>query len=148
MSDIYPNPTPDQDEHVVETDTGTEQHRERIVRDTGAAQRVTAYRVSQFIWLLFGILEGLIAIRIVLKFIAANPSNPFASGVYSFTDIFLWPFFGLTGTPAAGGMVLEIPSIIGMIVYALIGWVIVKLIWLLLYRPSTSRVETYDRDIR
>ncbi len=148
MSDIYPDPVPDRDEHVIETDTGTEQHKERIVRDTGAAQRAAAYRVTQFIWMLFGILEALIAIRVVLKLIAANPGNPFASGIYSLTDIFLWPFFGLTGTPAAGGMVLEIPSIIGMIVYALIGWAIVKLIWLLMYRPRTSSIETYDRDIR
>ncbi len=148
MSNIYPDPAPDRDEHVVETDTGTQQHQERIVRDTGAEQRATAYRVSQFIWLLFGILEALIVIRIVLKLIAANPSNPFASGVYSFTDIFLWPFFGLTATPAAGGMVLEVSSIIGLIVYALVAWVVVKLAWLLLYRPTTSSVETYDRDIR
>ena len=96
---------------------------------------VTAYRLASFIWMLFGILIGVIGLRVLLKFIAANPANPFAALVYSVTDIFLWPFFGLTGTPSANGMVLEIPSIIAMLIYALLGWVFVKITWLLLDRP-------------
>jgi len=42
--------------------------------------------------------------------------------IYGFTNLFLFPFVGLTGTPAAGGMVLEISSVIAMLVYALAGW--------------------------
>ena len=67
--------------------------------------------------LFFGILEGLIALRILLKLIAANPNSPFAAMLYRFTDIFLFPFAGLTATPSAGGMVLEISSFIALAVY-------------------------------
>jgi hypothetical protein len=33
-----------------------------------------------------------------------------------------------------------------MIVYPLIGWAIVRLIWVLFYRAPTSNVTTYHRD--
>lgn len=45
------------------------------------------------------------------------------------------PFASLTGTPAAGGMVLEISSIIAMIIYLLIGWALERIVYVLFYRP-------------
>jgi hypothetical protein len=87
-------------------------------------------KVTQAIWLLTGILESLIGIRILLKLIAANPQAGFAQFVYSITGAFLVPFFGLTGTPEAGGSVLELSSLIAMLVYALIAWLIVRVLWL------------------
>jgi hypothetical protein len=119
--------------HVV--DHGDHIHEERVVRDLGVEARSLAYRLSSLIWMAFGLLIGLIALRVFLKLIAANPASPFAGMLYAFTDIFLWPFHGLTVTPAVGGMVLEIPAIIGMFVYALLAWVIVRIIWFLFYRP-------------
>jgi hypothetical protein len=113
---------------------GDEQQERIIVDKTAEAQRL-AYRVSSFIWLLFGILEGLLGLRVFLKLIGANPGNLFARFTYDFTDIFLWPFAGLTGSPSAHGLVLEIPTVIAILVYALLGWVIVKLIYLILYKP-------------
>jgi hypothetical protein len=103
-------------------------------------QRVFTFKLTQLVWLLFGLLEALIGLRIILKLIAANPGNPFAALVYNLSAVFLWPFFGLTGTPAANGMVLEIPSIIAMIVYGFLAWVIAYTVWLLLYRPRESVV--------
>ncbi len=148
MPEVYSNETPDEEEKIVVDQTGGVEHRERVVQDTAGASRMAAYRISQVIWLLFGILDGLIALRIILKFIAANPANPFAYFIYSFTEIFLWPFNGLTLTPSFGGMVLEISSLIAMIIYWLIAWVLVKIVWLALYRNSTTVVQTYDSDRR
>jgi len=113
---------------------GDTKHVERVVVDKTAEATRTAYRVSSFIWLMFGIVTSLIGLRVFLKLIGANPGNFFAQFVYSLTDVFLWPFFGLTGNPSANGMVLEIPSIIAMVVYAIIAWVIAKLAWLLFFR--------------
>ena len=94
---------------------------------------VVSASMHSLLWM-FGVLISLIGLRVFLKLIGANPANFFAQFVYSFTDIFLWPFFGLTGNPSANGMVLEIPSIIAMVVYAIIAWVIAKLAWLLFFR--------------
>jgi hypothetical protein len=98
-------------------------------------QRSFISRLTQLVWLLFGILEMLIGLRVFLKLIAANPNSPFAALVYNASALFVWPFSGLTRTPAAEGMVLEISSIIAMIVYALVAWAIVRLIWIVLDRP-------------
>ena len=145
MAQIWKRETPEQYEKVVVThDDGVEHHR-RVVENPAAAQRQFLSKVTQLIWLMFGILEGLIALRIMLRLFAANPANPFAVLVYRITDAFLWPFTGLV--PDFGllsGMVFELSSIIAMLVYALIGWVIVKLVWLLFYHPTTHVVETYD----
>jgi hypothetical protein len=108
--------------------------------DPNTEQRVFSFKLTQLVWLAFGALEALIALRIVLKMMGANPASPFAQLIYGFTDIFLWPFFGLTRTPATGGMVLEIPSFIAMVVYALVAWVVAKVIWLILYRPRETMV--------
>jgi len=98
-------------------------------------RRIFTFKATQLVWLLFGILEALIALRIGLKLIGANPASPIAVFIYGFTSLFLFPFTGLTGTPAAGGMVLEISSVIAMVVYALIGWALERIIWLIFYRP-------------
>ena len=135
-------------EHISVEQEGNYEHRERIVEDIGAERRQNVSRVAQLVWLLFGVLEALIGLRIIFKLIAANPGNEFVILVYSITGPFLWPFFGITGTPAAEGHVLEISSLIAMLVYALLGWIIVRLIWVLFYRPSSRRVITYDQEDR
>jgi hypothetical protein len=98
-------------------------------------RRIFTFKATQLVWLLFGILEALIALRIGLKLIGANPASPIAVFIYGFTSLFLFPFTGLTGTPAAGGMVLEISSVIAMVVYALIAWALERIIWVIFYRP-------------
>ncbi|HLA97493.1 MAG TPA: YggT family protein [Anaerolineales bacterium] len=114
---------------------GDEEHRERIVVDRAAQARRIAYQVSSFLWVFFGLIMGLIGLRVFLKMIGANPGNIFARFIYNFTELFLWPFIGLTSSPSADGLVFETSSVIAILVYALMGWVIVKLTWLLLYRP-------------
>lgn len=144
----WSNETPDQVEQVQVTQTPSYERHEQVIENTAAARSEGIFKLTQLIYLAFGILEGLIVLRIILKLIAANPASPFASLVYSFTDLFLWPFYGLTATPSFSGMVLEIPSIIALIVYALLAWAIVRLVWLLLDRRPTRSVSTYERDRR
>jgi len=98
-------------------------------------QRIFTFKATQLVWLVFGILEVLILLRIMLKALGANAASPIAAFIYGFTDLFLWPFQGLTGTPATGGMVLEISSLIAVVVYALIAYALAKIIWVIFYRP-------------
>jgi hypothetical protein len=93
------------------------------------------FMATQVVWLVFGILEAMILLRIVLKALEANAASPIAAFIYGFTNLFLWPFAGLTGTPAAGGMVLEISSLIAVVVYGLIAYALAKIIWVTFYRP-------------
>ena len=136
----------DRQEKVVVHDHGTHQHQTHVVEDMNAEQRVSVGRFAQLIWLLFGVLEALIGIRIILKLLAANPANPFAHLVYKLTDVFLWPFVGLTVTPQLDGAVFEISAVIAVFAYALLGWVLVRLVWLLFYHPSSRTVRTVDQE--
>jgi uncharacterized protein YggT (Ycf19 family) len=131
---------------VVVRQDGDHVHEEHIVEDVDLEYRQTIYKITQLVWLLFGILEAMIGFRIALKLIGANPANWFTAFVYQLTDIFLWPFQSIITNPSVQGLVLEISSFIAMLVYALVGWVVVRLIWLVFYHRDTRRVTTYDRD--
>jgi len=140
------NPPPDREERVEVVNQPAGYVQRRTVRNTAAEQRLMLSRVTQVLWLLFGFLEALIGIRVVLSLIGANPAAFFSQVIYGVTDVFLWPFAGLTANPAVGAFVLEVTSIIGMIVYALIAWGLTRLIWVLFYRPDTSQVTTYREE--
>jgi hypothetical protein len=98
-------------------------------------QRIFTFKVTQLIWLLLGILEALIALRIGLKLIGANPDSPIVALIYGFTYLFLFPFEGMVASPASGIMVLELSSMFAMLVYGLIAWAVERIVWLIFYRP-------------
>jgi hypothetical protein len=62
--------------------------------------------------------------------------------IYGFTYLFLFPFEGMTATPSAGGMVLELSSFFAMVIYALIAWAVERIVWLIFYRPRGPVVGT------
>ena len=140
---IPPTPPPDHEEHVEVVRTPAEYQQRHVVRNTAAEQRQTLSRITQVIWLLFGFLEALLALRLILKLVGANPAAFFTQVVYGTTSVFLWPFTGILPDPAAGAFQLEISTIVAMIVYALIAWGITKLIWVLFYHPDTTAATTY-----
>lgn len=98
-------------------------------------QRIFTFKAAQFIWLLFGILEALIALRIGLKLIGANPESPIVALIYGLTYLFLFPFEGLVPSPASGSIVLELSSMFAMLIYGLIAWAVERTVWLIFYRP-------------
>lgn len=108
-------------------------------RDQPAQQvyvhRYNLTRITQIIWLVTGMLESLIMIRVMLKLMAANPEAGFARLIYNTTAVFLTPFFGLVATPAANGSVLELSSLVAMLVYALLAWGTVRVLWIVFEKP-------------
>ncbi len=96
--------------------------------------QATLRRITGLIQLAFVVLNGLIGIRFLLKLMAANPANPFAQLIYFITTPFLWLFQGITYTPSFQGIQIEFFSLIAIVVYSLVCWIIVQLIWLLFSR--------------
>ena len=137
--------TVDRRKKVVVQQYGDHVHEEHVIENVNLEYRESVYKVSQVIWLLFGALEALLGIRVILMLIGANPANWFTAFVYQLTQLFLWPFQNLIANPSFQNMTLEVTSIIAMIVYALLGWIIVRMIWVVFYRSPTSQVTTYDR---
>ena len=111
------------------------------VYDPFAERRHSSYRMVQAIYLLFGIIEGLIVVRVVLRALGANPQAGFAEFIYGLSAPFLAPFVGLFGSPQAGGSVLEVHSIVALVVYALVGWLLARLAWVL-FGETRSAVAT------
>lgn len=124
------------------------QAQRQVVEDPSAPGRVLVARISALVWLLFGVLNVLIVLRVVLKFIAANPASDFARIIYGITDIFLAPFNGLIASPVVGNGILEIPAIVALIVYTLLAWIIVRL-FRILFTPARTRqsVTTVRRNM-
>src|SRR5689334_23159162 len=50
--------------------------------DPFAARRRNVAKMVQIVWLLFGLIETVLAIRFVLRLLAANPDAPFAAFMY------------------------------------------------------------------
>ena len=121
-------------------------------REPEREQRIFTFKITQLIWLFLGILEALIALRIGLKLIGANPESPIVALIYGLTYLFLFPFEGMVATPIAGSMVLELSSFFAMVIYALIAWAVERTVWVLFYRPrgpvvGTTQTTTSERHI-
>ncbi len=95
------------------------------------------WRASQLLYLFFGVIDGLLLIRFVLKLLAANPHSPFASWIYSFTGFFLAPFRNLLPSIGNEQSVLETSVLIAILVYALLGWALERFVTVVFYRNVT-----------
>jgi hypothetical protein len=115
--------------------------------DPERGQRIFSFKATQVVWLLFGILEALIALRIGLLLVGANPESPIVALIYGLTGIFLFPFTNLIGSPSSGSMVLELSSLFAMLIYALIAWVIERSVWLTFYRPRGPVIDVTETKI-
>lgn len=107
--------------------------------DNAEARRSSANWIAGLVYFIFGVIEIAIALRILLKLLAANPNAGFAQFIYSVTGPFVAPFEGIVGTPSASnGSVFEISSVLAIIVYLILSWIIVRLLQLLIDRPASG----------
>ena len=116
----------------------------KSVKESGLRYRFISFKTTQIIVLVFGILEVIIGLRIVLKLVGANPGSPIVALIYSITTPFLAPFLGLIGSPTIGNMVLEASSMFAITIYALIALVLEKLIWVIFSRPRGPVIDVTE----
>lgn len=106
-----------------------------VAADTEVVSRMApARRATEMIYLLFGIVDGLLVIRLLLKLLAANTDAPFAGFIYGVTNVFLVPFRGLLSTWVSGRSVLELSVVMAIVIYALIAYALARLIAIALSR--------------
>jgi uncharacterized protein YggT (Ycf19 family) len=114
-----------------------------LAYDPFEGRRLAAYRLTQLIYWVFALIEGLIAIRLILKALGANPNAGFAQFIYGITTPLVAPFLGLFANPAYQNSVLELSSIVALVVYALVAWLLGKLVWILM-GENRSAVRTHS----
>lgn len=118
---------------------------EQVTRDVAAEGRLRFLQVDRIMYTLLGILEIVLGLRFVLKLIAANPDSGFTVFIYGVTALFIAPFNALVGTPKVGGSVLEVTTLIAMAVYALLFWVLARV---LMIGASRTTARTLTRTTR
>ncbi len=92
--------------------------------------------IRRVIILVFGLIQLVIGLRIILLLLNAREGNAIVSGIVDLSQVFVAPFSGILGSDAlrSGGAVLDIAALV-----ALVGWTILELIVLAIV--STLRRE-------
>lgn len=129
--------------------TGREVERHRVIADepatpvgpVGSSEVVStvspARRAMDVVYLFFGIIDGLLIIRLALKLLGANTSAAFTRWVYGITDFFLAPFHNLLPVIGNDQSQLEMSVIVAILVYALLAWVLARLMAIIFFRDVT-----------
>lgn len=96
-------------------------------------RKSVAVKLEELIYVLLVSLELLLGVRFVLKLIGANPRNPVVNVLYEFTGIFITPFEGffsyrILNDTRVLQSVFEWETLIAMGVFAVLGFIVVKLI--------------------
>jgi len=106
------------------TDTGQQTVRtdsRRITRAGPGASEMT----RRVVVLVFGLIQVVIGLRVVLLLLDAREANALVSGILNVSQLFVAPFEGILRTDAlhAAGSVLDITAIV-----AFVGWTIIELV--------------------
>ena len=101
-----------------------------------ANQNSAIARIVNIIYYLFGAVLLLLAVRVILHLIGANADNGFANFINGLSAPFVALFANLVQNPALSATaVLEVTTVIAMIVYAIVAWLVGRVVWLTLSRP-------------
>lgn len=95
------------------------------------------FRSYQIIWYIVGVIEVLLAFRLMLKLLGASTLSAFTNFIYAISNPFALPFAGILGTTASSDLVLEWSTLIAMAVYVILAYAGVEL--LRLVKPTTPQ---------
>jgi uncharacterized protein YggT (Ycf19 family) len=107
-----------------------------------------ARRAIEVIYLVFGIINGLLLIRLVLKLLGANPDSPFTGFIYGITNFLLAPFKGLLPAMVSDKSVFEPSVVIAILVYLLVAFMLAKIVAITLSRSVTVSHRSSSTDFR
>lgn len=85
-------------------------------------KKKTIFRFNQIIWYILGLIEVLLAFRVVLKALGANPYSGFTNLIYALTTPLATPFNGILGVSITGSSLIEWSTIIAAVVYLCVAW--------------------------
>jgi hypothetical protein len=127
--------------HEEKVGRNIEQHQAMNLREkargiSAANQNSSVGRIINVTYFLFGALELLLALRVVLHLVSANATNGFVYFIDVVSTPFVILFASIVQNPVLGTTaVLEVTTIIAMLVWAIVAWLVSQLIWLMLSRP-------------
>ncbi|VVA44457.1 conserved membrane hypothetical protein [Candidatus Roizmanbacteria bacterium] len=102
------------------------------------------FRSYQIIWYFLGVIEVLLAFRVILKFLGASTFSGFTNFIYAISSPLALPFAGILGTTVSSALVFEWSTLIAMAVYAIIAYGIVALFQLVKPTNPEEVEQTVD----
>jgi hypothetical protein len=100
------------------------------------------FRAAAVVGFIVGVVDVLIAGRFLLKLFGASAQSSLVNLIYSVTGPLVAPFHGIFPNTGSSGNIFEPASLVGLAVYALLGWGAVVLIRITTAphgtRPATS----------
>lgn len=122
----------DQDTEVKEVTTVSASKFVKPNIATGSPQKTyetkkAIFRTYQIIWYILGVIEVVLAFRVMLKLLGANSGSGFTNFIYAVSSPFALPFAGILGITGGSVMILEWSTLVAMAVYAVIAYGIVAL---------------------
>ncbi len=86
------------------------------------------FRIIQtLINIVFGIIEALLLIRFVFKFLSVNSGASFVAWIYNTTAQLVAPFVGIIPNWKIVGFVIDFPTFIAIIIYSLVGYFLMQI---------------------
>lgn len=117
---------------------------EKVVRTTQTVSPQTyqkkkaIFRAYQVIWYILGVIEVLLAFRVILRALGANPASGFTSFIYGLSYPLASPFFGIFGETVTQGSVIEWSTLVAAVVYLIIAY---GLVYLMQLMKPTNPIE-------
>jgi len=107
--------------------------------DNVEARQSRALWLENLIYFIFGAISLVIALRVLLKAIGSNPENGFTNFIYQLSHLFVAPFLSMVAPIELGTTaIFEIASVIAIVIYLILAWLLVRLMILLFNRPATG----------
>ena len=94
----------------------------------------------RLVWLVFGVLQSLIVLRIVLLVLGANMENDIVAFIVGVTDPFVEPFrsmFGFDEVSGASAAVLDLAALVALLAWTLIEALVLGIVGLADRRRTT-----------
>ena len=140
LPDLQPRPAQQVPQPVAENTSYTEKVDEGEKIEQELPGQTLAYvfgKVNDFLQWFVIVLEIALFLRFLFKLIGASPENIFASFLYALTTVILLPFSNLVTNPSLhADQAFEWTTLIAMGIYALIFWLIRRLVRISITPPK------------
>lgn len=83
--------------------------------------------VRTLVNIVVGVIEFLLSLRFIFKFFVVNTGTPFVAWIYSVTSGLVSPFARIVPDLKLGGFVIDFTTLVALIVYVLIGYLILRI---------------------
>lgn len=137
-----------QQESYVDPAGNRVENREEVYEDRNQSRANIRNWTTTVVYFVLGVLEVILALRLIFRLLGANQDNGFITFLYSLSHVFVGAFNGIFNDQTIGNRgVFEVSTLIAMLVYALIAWGIVSLARVV-FAPTVSgrqRITTTRR---